>query len=90
MKTLISLWLLMSFTAFAEQGSDSVTEDGPLESSSSKANLEKGNTTPNPIPEDTTLQGKSYTGPYKKTGGKQSQDASKEDIDYRAISPDNE
>lgn len=90
MKTLTSFCLLMSLTAFAEQGSESATEDGFLESDSPKVNLEKGNTSPNPIPEDTTLQGETYTGPYKNSGVKQSQESSEKELDYRAISPDNE
>lgn len=48
---------------------DPATEDG-------KANLEKVNPSPNPIPTDTTLQGKNI---------KQSQEATEEEIDYRAI-----
>ncbi len=42
--------------------------------------LERGNTSPNPISKDTTLQGKMQTGPYKTGTQKQLQE---EEIDYR-------
>jgi hypothetical protein len=48
-------------------------------------NLERSNTTPTPIPDDTTLQGNTQTGPYKTGKNKQSQEATDEDLDYRAI-----
>ncbi len=49
-------------------------------------NLERSNTSANPIPTDTTLQsGKTQTGPYKTPGNKQSQEAEEEELDYRAI-----
>lgn len=44
--------------------------------------LEKVNPSPNPISKDTTLQGKTQTGPYKTGTQKQLQE---EDLDYRAI-----
>lgn len=52
---------------------------------SGNAALEKTNTSPNPIPDDTTLQGKTQTGPYKTPGNKQSQESDEEELDYRAI-----
>ncbi len=52
----------------------------------SAENLEKANTSANPIPTDTTLQnGKTQTGPYKTPGNKQSQESTEEELDYRAI-----
>ena len=49
-------------------------------------NLERSNTSANPIPTDTTLQkGKTQTGPYKTPGNKQSQEATEEELDYRAV-----
>ena len=56
-----------------------------IDGAGSGENLEKTNTSPNPIPEDTTLQGKTQTGPYKTPGNKQSQESQDEVIDYRAI-----
>lgn len=47
-------------------------------------NLERSNTTPTPIPDDTTLQGSTQTGPYKTGKNKQSQEATDEELDYRA------
>ncbi len=44
--------------------------------------LERENTSPNPISKDTTLQGKNQPGPYKTITPKQLQE---EEIDYRAI-----
>lgn len=49
-------------------------------------NLERSNTSANPIPSDTTLQtGKTQTGPYKTPGNKQSQESDEEELDYRAL-----
>ncbi len=48
-------------------------------------NLERSNTSANPIPEDTTLQGSTQTGPYKTGKNKQSQEATDEELDYRTI-----
>lgn len=65
-------------TTMQSSNTDPTTEGG-------NSNLEKTNTSPNPIPEDTTLQGKTQTGPYKTPGNKQSQESSEEELDYRAI-----
>lgn len=53
-------------------------------------NLERSNTSVTPIPQDTTLQGKSQTGPYKTPGNKQSQESSEEVLDYRTIKQKNQ
>lgn len=51
-----------------------IDDEKTMESST----LEKTNTSPNPIPADTTLQGKTL-------GNKQSQESDEEELDYRAI-----
>lgn len=47
-------------------------------------NLERSNTSATPIPDDTTLQGSTQTGPYKTGKNKQSQEATDEELDYRS------
>lgn len=53
-----------------------------------KENLDRANTSVNPVPEDTddlTLQGKTQTGPYRTPANRQQQESNEEDLDNRAI-----
>ena len=93
MKTICLLGLALSLNAYANiqyAPNDGTARPGnpgtaSMDSSNIDPNLEKVNTSPNPIPDDTTLQGKTQTGPYKTPGNKQSQESSEEELDYRAI-----
>ena len=65
-------------TSMQSSNTDPSTEGG-------NQNLERGNTSANPIPDDTTLRGDIKRGPYKDEDNKESQEATEEEIDYRAV-----
>ena len=100
MKYLTTLALVLSLSAFARPGVEKSLKNGAIindpatSMQSSKTdpsteggnlNLERGNTSANPIPDDTTLRGDIKRGPYRDEFNKESQEATEEEIDYRAV-----